>query len=152
MEKEKMTLDEVRLHVGEIAQKKRAIEKDYREMRDYEDPRSLTRKMAEKMKKGAEEYRQIEEWLWELKSYRAIGLTPYMIKDLIKSEQQSHKDAVHNAFLLDKVIDDLISKCESAKFADDDETVLSDIHQGVNSGLAMAIHFAKELKGERNDD
>lgn len=47
-----------------------------------------------------------------------------------------------------KAIDDLIAKCESAKFADDDETVLSDIHQGVNSGLAMDIHFAKELKGD----
>ena len=43
-------------------------------------------------------------------------------------------------------IDDFIAKCESAKFVDDDETVLSDIHQGVNSGLSMAIHFAKELK------
>ena len=50
------------------------------------------------------------------------------------------------AYDIDKVIDDLIAKCESAKFADDDETVLSDIHQGVNSGLSMAIHFAKELK------
>lgn len=147
-----MTLDEIRLYVGEIAQKKSAIEKSYREMRDYEDPRSLTRKMAEKEKKGADEYKQIEEFLWELKSYRVIGLTPYMIKDLIKSEKQAHKDAVHNAFLADeaynKTIDDLIAKCESAKFADDDETLLSDIHRGVNSGLAMAIHFAKELKGE----
>jgi hypothetical protein len=45
-----------------------------------------------------------------------------------------------------QAINELIAKCESAKFADDDETVLSDIHQGVNSGLSMAIHFAKELK------
>lgn len=51
-----------------------------------------------------------------------------------------------------KLMDKLISKCESAKFADNDETVLSDIHQGVNSGLSMAIHFAKELKGEKHDD
>lgn len=148
---ERMTLDEVRFHVGEMAQKKSALEKSYREMRSYEDPRSLERKMAEKEKKGADEYKQIEEFLWELKSYRVIGLTPYMIKDLIKSEKQAHKEAVHNAFLADeaynKAIDALIAKCKSAKFADD-ETVLSDIHRGVNSGLAMAIHFAKELKGE----
>lgn len=58
----------------------------------------------------------------------------------------------HDRQIRAKVIDDLIAKCESAKFADDDETVLSDIHQGVNSGLSMAIHFAKEMKGERNDD
>ncbi len=57
----------------------------------------------------------------------------------------------HDRQIRAKAIDDLIAKCEYAKFADDDETVLSDIHQGVNSGLAMAIHFAKELKGERND-
>lgn len=59
------------------------------------------------------------------------------------------------AFLADeaynKAIDDLIAKCESAKFTDDDETLLSDIHQGVNSGLSMAIHFAKELKSENED-
>ena len=55
------------------------------------------------------------------------------------------KDVYHAGY--EKAIDDLIAKCESAKFADDDETVLSDIHQGVNSGLAMAIHFAKELIG-----
>ena len=45
-----------------------------------------------------------------------------------------------------QAINDFIAKYESAKFVDDDETVLSDIHQGVNSGLSMAIHFAKELK------
>ena len=146
-----MTLDEVRLHAGEIAQTKSALEKDFRKMRDYNEPGSLSRRKAEELKKCAEEYKQIEEFLWELKSYRVIGLTPYMIIDLIKSEKQAHKDAVHNAFLLDKVIDDLIAKCESAKFADDDETVLSDIRQGANSGLSMAIHFAKKLKGERND-
>ena len=99
---------------------------------------------------------EIAEWLEELKAYKETGLTSSMVKDLIKSKKQAHKDAVHNAFLVDeaysKAIDDLIAKCESAKFADDDETILSDIHQGTNSGLSMAIHFAKKLKGERNDD
>lgn len=57
----------------------------------------------------------------------------------------------HDRQIRAKVIDDLISKCESAKFADDDETILSDIHQGVNSGLSMAIHFSKELRGGKND-
>lgn len=57
----------------------------------------------------------------------------------------------HDKQIRAKVLDDLISKCESAKFADDDETVLSDIHQGVNSGLAMSIHFAKELRGGKNE-
>lgn len=40
--------------------------------------------------------------LEEIQQYRAIGLTPLMIKDLIKSEKQAHKDAVHNAELLDE--------------------------------------------------
>lgn len=57
----------------------------------------------------------------------------------------------HDRKIRAKVIDDLIAKFESAKFADDDETVLSDIHQGVNSGLAMSIHFAKELRGGKNE-
>ena len=52
----------------------------------------------------------------------------------------------HDRQIRVQAIDDLIAKCESAKFIDYNETVLSDIHQGVNSGLSMAIHFAKELK------
>lgn len=51
-----------------------------------------------------------------------------------------------------KAIDDLIAKCENAKFAESDEISLSDIHTGVNSGLSMAIHFAEQLKaGEQNE-
>lgn len=57
----------------------------------------------------------------------------------------------HDRKIRAKVIDDLIAKFESAKFADDDETILSDIHQGANSGLSMAIHFAKEFRGGEND-
>ena len=49
-----------------------------------------------------------------------------------------------------KAIDDLIAECENAKFAESDEISLSDVHTGVNSGLSMAIHFAKQLKaGDR---
>lgn len=40
--------------------------------------------------------------LEEIQQYRAIGLAPKMVKDLIKSEKQAHKDAVHNAELLDE--------------------------------------------------
>lgn len=86
--------------------------------------------------KCAEEHEQLAEWLEELKAYREIGTVEECknsVLDILKA--------------YNKAIDDLIAKCESAKFADDDETILSDIHQGVNSGLAMAIHFAKELRG-----
>jgi hypothetical protein len=57
-----------------------------------------------------------------------------------------NKRKEHDRQIRAQTIDDLISKYESAKFADSDENVLSDIHQGVNSGLSMAIHFAKEKK------
>ena len=60
-----------------------------------------------------------------------------------------NKRKEHDRQIRAQTIDDLISKYESAKFADSDENVLSDIHQGVNSGLCMAIHFEKEKK-ERN--
>lgn len=40
--------------------------------------------------------------LEEIQQYHEIGLTPQMVKDLIKSEKQAHKDAVHNAELLDE--------------------------------------------------
>lgn len=45
-----------------------------------------------------------------------------------------------------KAIDDIIGKCKSAMFSESDEITLSDIHQGTNSGLSMAIHFAEQLK------
>lgn len=45
-----------------------------------------------------------------------------------------------------RALDDLIVKCENAKFAESDEVSLSDIHTGTNSGLSMAIHFAEQLK------
>ena len=47
---------------------------------------------------------------------------------------------------------EVVAECEDAKFVESDEIVLSDIHQGVNSGVSMAIHFAEQLKaGEQND-
>ena len=89
--------------------------------------------------KCAEEHEQLAEWLELLKWYQQ-GM-----EDIPSESGVLPKDVYHAGY--EKAIDDLIAKCESAKFADDDETVLSDIHQGVNSGLAMAIHFAKELIG-----
>ena len=83
---------------------------------------------------------QIAEWLEELKSYRASVFSGYMTQKMLKEEYN-------------KAIDDLIAKCENAKFAESDEISLSDVHTGVNSGLSMAIHFAEHLKvGEINND
>ena len=39
--------------------------------------------------------------LEEIQQYRAIGLTPTMVKDLIASEKKAHKAALENAHLLD---------------------------------------------------
>lgn len=87
----------------------------------------------------AEEHEQLAEWLELLKWYQQ-GMEDIPSESLVLP-----KDVYHAGY--ENAIDDLIAKCESAKFADYDETVLSDIHQEVNSGLAMAIHFAKELRG-----
>ena len=95
---------------------------------------------VQKCKQCAEEHEQLAEWLELLKWYQQ-GM-----EDIPSESGVLPKDVYHAGY--EKAIDDLIAKCESAKFADDDETVLSDIHQGVNSGLSMAIHFAKELRGE----
>lgn len=54
----------------------------------------------------------------------------------------------HDRQIKEKNFDEFIAKCESAKFTND-EVVLSDIHQGANSGLCMAIHFAKEMKEKK---
>lgn len=79
--------------------------------------------------KCVQESKQIAEWLEDYKR----------IKMLIPIEQ-----ALKNEY--NKAVDDLIAKCENAKFAESDEISLSDIHTGVNSGLSMAIHFAEQLK------
>ena len=89
--------------------------------------------------KSAEEYKQIAEWLEELKSYRASVFSGYMTQKMLKEEYN-------------KAIDDLIAECENAKFAESDEISLSDVHTGVNSGLSMAIHFAEQLNvGGKNE-
>lgn len=48
---------------------------------------------------------KINGLLQMLQQYREIGLTPMMIKDLIKSEKQAHNDAVHNAEILDEYME-----------------------------------------------
>lgn len=40
--------------------------------------------------------------LLELKEYRDMGLTPQMVKDLIKSEKAAHKAALENAHIVDE--------------------------------------------------
>lgn len=40
--------------------------------------------------------------LEEIQQYRAIGLTPQMVKDLIASEKKAHKIALENTHLLDE--------------------------------------------------
>ena len=87
---------------------------------------------------------QIAEWLELLKWYQQ-GM-----EDIPSESGVLPKDVYHAGY--EKAIDDLIAKCENAKFAESDEIALSDIHTGVNSGLSMAIHFAEQLKaGEQND-
>ena len=85
------------------------------------------------------------------------------IKGIASASCQDKKDIENIASFCDeihekitetqnKAIDDLIAKCKNAKFVESDEIVLSDIHQGVNSGLSMAIHFAEQLKaGGKNE-
>ena len=40
--------------------------------------------------------------LTEIQQYRAIGLTPTMVKDLISSEKKAHKVALENAHIVDE--------------------------------------------------
>ena len=68
-------------------------------------------------------------------------LMKYKVRDCWKCILEEYTKTVYN-----KAIDDLIAKCENAKFAESDEIALSDIHTGVNSGLSMSIHFAEQLK------
>lgn len=90
-----MTIDEAIAHAREVAEKNRNFDV-------IPEKVMATSTFKYNCLKCAEEHEQLAEWLEELKKYREIGLTQYMIKDLIKSEMQAHKDAVHNAELLDE--------------------------------------------------
>ena len=76
-----------------------------------------------------------------------VQLVNAVTKTMIEAFENLNIEDV-NMFQLvyNKAIDDLIAKCENAKFAESDEISLSDVHTGVNSGLSMAIHFAEQLK------
>ena len=90
-----MTIDEAIAHAREVAEKNRNFDVIPEKVMD-------TSTFKYNCLKCAEEHEQLAEWLEELKKYREIGLTQYMIKGLIKSEMQAHKDTVHNAELLDE--------------------------------------------------
>ena len=63
-----------------------------------------------------EYHEQLAEWLELLKWYQQ-GM-----EDIPSESGVLPKDVYHAGY--EKAIDELIAKCESAKFADDDETVL----------------------------
>ncbi|MDY3854782.1 MAG: hypothetical protein SO170_07515 [Butyribacter sp.] len=91
-------------------------------------------------------HERLAEWLEELKmlrelkdEHRKIGNIEGFNKGYSKAKNDYYAQS-------EKDIDDLIAKCENAKFAESDEIALSDIHTGVNSGLSMAIHLAEQLK------
>ena len=90
-----MTIDEAIAHAREVAEKNRNFDV-------IPEKVMATSTFKYNCLKCAEEHEQLAEWLEELKKYREIGLTQYMIKGIIKSEMQAHKDAVHNAELLDE--------------------------------------------------
>lgn len=86
----------------------------------------------------AEKHEYLAEWLEELKELREIKAghlyATAFNRGYTKALSEHHK------------LDSLISECRRAMFDESDGQVLSDIHQGVNSGLSMAIHFAEQLK------
>ena len=101
--------------------------------------------------KCAEEHEQLAEWLEELKYYK----NDY--GDIVSkiATFEADKLKIYNCgYILGyiKGINDLIAKCKNAKYAESDESSLSGIHTGVNSGLSMAIHFAEQLKADVTND
>ena len=87
-----------------------------------------------------EELDQLSEWLEELKELRNMTAGHLYAVAFNRGYLKAEKE------VREKTIDDLIAKCENAKFSESDEISLSDVHTGVNSGLSMAIHFAEQLK------
>ena len=117
------------------------------------DDTDAIKEAYERFENCAEEHEQLAEWLEELKTIKEMDLS---IPQHFTKEQSDWIKAYcikRNIESYNEDIDDLIAKCENAKFAESDEIALSDIHTGVNSGLSMSIHFAEQLKvgGKKND-
>ena len=135
IEVNKMTLDEAIAHAKEVASEQRRrsgiCTVDDSECDKFSNCINC-----------AEEHEQLVTWLEDLKRRREYDYELTGIGAL--------KNAYKSGY--NKTIDDLIAKCENAKFTESDEISLSYIHTGVNSGLSMAIHFAEQLKaGVTND-
>ena len=112
----------------------------------YCDDTEVIEEHLSNYRKCAEYHKQLAEWLEELKTIKEMDLS---IPQHFTKEQSDWIKAYcikRNIESYNEAIDDLIAKCENAKFAESDEISLSDVHTGVNSGLSMAIHFAEQLK------
>lgn len=92
--KKEMTLDEAIAHAREVAEKK------YIEgMLCHANPDDGE---LDGCIKCAKEHEQLQEWLTELRQYRATGLTPRMAEELKDNDKKSHKLDVQYATELDK--------------------------------------------------
>lgn len=76
-----------------------------KELKEGLQERCIIRNLHGRGEKDAEEiafdFDRAIKALEEIQQYRAIGLTPQMVLDLIKSEKQAHKIALENADKLD---------------------------------------------------
>ena len=95
---EQRILDEAIAHEREVAENHRKSAKYAKDRFSTEGMQELYRQNSIK---EAEKHEQLVAWLEELKAYRETGHTPQMVNDIVKSEKQAHKDAVHNALLVD---------------------------------------------------
>lgn len=65
-----MTLDEAIKHAEEVAEEKQLKAHNLKQCNDYGNPKSTITKGVDKCETCAEEYRQLAEWLKELKQLR----------------------------------------------------------------------------------
>ena len=142
-----MTLDEAIQRENKIAEENQKIVDTQIIFDDvsiselYCDDTEVIEEHLSNYRKCAEYHKQLAEWLEDFKELKST---------IQKNLQEQYVLGCEDGY--NKVIDDLIAKCENAKFAESDEIVLSDIHTGVNSGLSMAIHFAEQLKAGITND
>lgn len=126
-----MTIDEAIAHAREVAEKNRRA-------MNFESEDNIDDDIKVNCLNCATQHEQLAEWLEELKELREIK-SGHLYATAFN---RGYKKAISEHHKLDS----LISECRRAMFDESDGQVLSDIHQGVNSGLSMAIHFAEQLK------
>lgn len=104
-EKDVINLDKMITDAKELAEEKSAKAKMLKNLKNNDTPNSIVASEIKKMQTESEQYKQLGQWLDELKQYRAIG-TIEEFTTLKECNVKERNKPQKNTTILDKLLDD----------------------------------------------